>query len=117
MGGGAEGGPGLPSGEQDKQSVCSRKVTRRPWGSQEDIQTGSMRHQDLIMHRVCNVVYKSSLFSLNDCNCNQCLILIICFRRINHMVVKNNLHSSSDLHKSCVGHSNYKNLHMLYLAL
>jgi hypothetical protein len=45
--GGVEGGPGPPSGEQDKH---------------------------------------------------------VCFRRINHLVVKNHLHSSSDVHKSRVGH-------------
>jgi hypothetical protein len=54
---GAEGGPGPPSGEQDKQLICnSREEARFPWGNQEDSETGPMRHQELILHRVCKIV-------------------------------------------------------------
>jgi hypothetical protein len=97
-----------PAGSKISSQSAASVVTRRPWESRKDNQTGSMRHQDLIMHRVCNIVYNSSLFSLNNCNREQCLILIICFRRINHMVVKNHVHSSSDVHDSRVGHNTYK---------
>jgi hypothetical protein len=34
--------------------------TRCPWGSQEDNRLGSMRHQELIMHRVCDIVEQGS---------------------------------------------------------
>jgi hypothetical protein len=61
MGRGAEGGPGPPSGEPDKQLICKVEETRRPWGNQKDNQTGSMRHQEHIMHRVCDVVKQQSL--------------------------------------------------------
>ncbi len=39
-------------------------ATRRPRGSQKNNKTGSMRHQDLIMHRVCIIVHISSLLTL-----------------------------------------------------
>jgi hypothetical protein len=56
MGRGEERGPGPPSGEQDKQLICNSGGDKTPLGSQEDNWTGSMRHQELIMYRVCDIV-------------------------------------------------------------
>jgi hypothetical protein len=54
MGRGVEGGPSPPSGEQDKQLICSSEGGTTTRGSKKDSKTGPMRHQELIMHRVCN---------------------------------------------------------------
>jgi hypothetical protein len=53
---GAEGGAGPPSGEQDKQLICSGGGGKTSWENQEDSKTGPMRHQELITHRVHNIV-------------------------------------------------------------
>ncbi len=49
------------------------------------------------MHRVCILYVKCALtyYIPDSCNCEPCLIVSICFRRINHMAVGNHLHSSS----------------------
>jgi hypothetical protein len=56
MGIGVEGGPGPPSGERDKQLICSSGGGETPKGNKEDSKMGPMRHQELMMHRVCNIV-------------------------------------------------------------
>jgi hypothetical protein len=40
---------------------------------------------------------------LDDCNHERCFTLSICFRRINHMAVKNHLHSSSGVQEVVSG--------------
>ncbi len=39
-------------------------ATSRPWESQKNNKTGSVRHQDLIMHRLCIIVHISSLLTI-----------------------------------------------------
>ncbi len=91
------GGPGPPGGG-GKRTVGIRQWRRldtprcqKAWG------TSSARHQDTIMHRVCIIRESCAIIchNLNDCNHDPCLTVSICFRRINHMAVKNHLHSSS----------------------
>jgi hypothetical protein len=43
------------------------------------------------------------IVAITNVNVVRCLTMIICFRRINHMVVKNHLHSSSDVRSGRVG--------------
>jgi hypothetical protein len=95
-----------PVGSKISSLSATVEETRRQWGNREDNQTGSMRHQEPNMHRVCDTVKQQSLlyYIYSNCNRDQCLTLIICFRRINHKVVKNHLHSSSDVHNRCVEH-------------
>jgi hypothetical protein len=61
MGRGAEGGLGLPSGERDKQLICNSGGGKTSMGEPGGQPDGSMRHQKLIMHRVCNIVKQQSL--------------------------------------------------------
>jgi hypothetical protein len=56
MGRGARGGLGPPSGEQDKQLICNSGGDKTPMGNQEDRKTSPMRYQELITHRVRNIV-------------------------------------------------------------
>jgi hypothetical protein len=48
-----------------KSKISSQLATveaaRRSWGCQKNRRTGSVRHQDLIMHRVCIIVYINQL--------------------------------------------------------
>jgi hypothetical protein len=55
MGRGAAGGPGPPSGEQDKQLICNSGGDKTPMGEPGGQPDGSMRHQELIMHRVRDI--------------------------------------------------------------
>jgi hypothetical protein len=43
---------------------------------------------------------------LDDCNREPCFTLSICFRRINHISVKNHLHSSSGVREVVAGTAN-----------
>jgi hypothetical protein len=54
-------------------------------------------------------------YVLDDCNREPCFTLSICFRRINHMVVKNHLHSSPGVREVVLGTLNNreKNLNLL----
>jgi hypothetical protein len=59
---GAEGGPGPPS--KISSQFTAVEAARCPWGSQKSNRTGSVRHQDLIMHRICIIVHISLLLTL-----------------------------------------------------
>jgi hypothetical protein len=92
---GARGGLAHPVGNKISSWSATAEEMRLPW-NQEDSKTGPMRHQELITHRVRNIVKWWPLFCLyivsNKCvNVTWCLTLIVCFRRINHMVVLKNL--------------------------
>ncbi len=55
MGRGAEGGPGPPSGGQDKQLICYSGGGETPMGEQGG-QQDRYDHQELIMHGVHKIV-------------------------------------------------------------
>jgi hypothetical protein len=61
MGEGVEGGPGLPSGEQDKQSICSsggdKMSMGEPGGQPDGLNVTSRPHHT----GVCNIVYNSPI--------------------------------------------------------
>jgi hypothetical protein len=59
--------------------------------------TGLAQHESSLMHRVRILcVICALVFCISDsCNREPYLTVSICFRRINHMAVKNHLHSSS----------------------
>ncbi len=76
---------------------------------------GSARHQATLMHRVhiiC-VLCATIHYTPDSCNCEPCLTVSVCFRRINHMAVKNHLHSSSGVRE--VVSSTVHTLKCLYL--
>jgi hypothetical protein len=113
---GAEGGPSPPRGEQDKQLVYSSGGGESPMGKQGEQQDGSdatprTHHAQSTYCNHCSVVYCNNKYV----NVIRCLTLIVSFRRINHMVVKNYLHSFSDVHKSRVGHNYAFLIHVIYL--
>ncbi len=56
MDGEAEGGLGLPSGEQNKQLVCNSGGDKTSKGKPGGRPDGLMRHQEPIMHGVCGIV-------------------------------------------------------------
>jgi hypothetical protein len=70
---------------------------------------GSARHQSTIMHRVRIICVLCAIIHhvLDDCNRELCLTVSICFRRINHMAVKNHLHSSSGVGEVVPAHSQF----------
>jgi hypothetical protein len=67
------------------------------------------QHQGPIMHRVRNVVNDCILYEYGN---GACVIqpgvvsLTVCFRRINHMAVKDHFHSSSDVQRVALGTNN-----------
>ncbi len=61
---GEEGGPAHPVESKINSQFTAVEGTRRPWGSQKSNRMGSVRHQDLIMHRVCIIVHISLLLTL-----------------------------------------------------
>jgi hypothetical protein len=69
--------------------------------------TGSAQHETSLMHRVrilcviCAFVY----YIPDSCDREPYLTESICFRRINHMGVKNHLHSSSGVQEVVSGTS------------
>ncbi len=58
-------------------------------------ETGSPQHQATFMHRVCIIVIM--LITTSTTITGIVFDCLICFRRINHLVVKNHLHSSSGI--------------------
>ncbi len=62
--GGGGGGPAHPAESKISSQFTTVEAARRPWGSQKSNRTGSMRHQDLIMHRICIIVHISLLLTL-----------------------------------------------------
>ncbi len=66
-----------------------------------------------LMHRVCILCVKCALICYipDSCDCEPYLTVSIFFRRINHMAVKNHLHSSSGVQEvvSGTGHISMKN--------
>jgi hypothetical protein len=89
---GVEGGPGPPL----ESKFTAVGATRHPWGSQKNNKMGLVRHQDLIMHRVCIIVHISLLLTLMIVIVNNVLFDYL-FQELNHMAAKNHLHSSSDV--------------------
>jgi hypothetical protein len=57
-------------------------------------ETGSSQNQATFMHRVCTIIC-CALVTISTTITGIVFYCIICFRRINHLVVKNHLHSSS----------------------
>jgi uncharacterized protein (UPF0333 family) len=59
--------------------------------------TGQAQHEFSLMHRLCILCVICALICYipDSCNREPYLTVSICFRRINHIAVKNNLHSSS----------------------
>jgi hypothetical protein len=54
---GAEGGPARLAQSKISSQLATVEAARRSWGGRKNRRMGSVRHQDLIMHRVCIVVY------------------------------------------------------------
>jgi hypothetical protein len=54
---GQKGGPAHLAESKMSSQLATVEAARRLWGCQKNRRMGSMRHQDLIMHRVCIVVY------------------------------------------------------------
>jgi hypothetical protein len=86
---GARGGLAHQVGNKISSWSATAEETRLPWGNQEDSKAGPMRHQELITHRLHNIVKWWLSFCLyivnNDCvSVTRCLTMIVCFRRINH---------------------------------
>jgi hypothetical protein len=59
-------------------------------------ETGSPQHQATFMHRICIIVH-CVLTTTSTTITGILFYCIICFRRINHLVVKSRLHSSSSV--------------------
>jgi hypothetical protein len=103
---GERGGPGPPGGGGGKHTVGIRQWRRldaprcqKAWG------TSATWHQGTLMQRV-HIIRESCAIiccSLYDCNHEPYLTVSICFRRINHMAVKNHLHSSSGVREVVSG--------------
>jgi hypothetical protein len=53
---GQTGGLAHPVGNKISSLSAAVEKARLPWGNQEESKTGPMRHQELIMHRVRNIV-------------------------------------------------------------
>ncbi len=99
------GGAGPPSEEQDKQLISSSGGVETPMGQPEKQEDESGATARPIMHRVHNVINDCILYVNSNGACVtviRCLI-VDCFRGINHMAVKDHLHSSPDVQRVTSG--------------
>ncbi len=98
-------GPGPPGGEENEQLASESGGGQTFSRCQKARGTGSTRHQGILMHRIHIIVciVCNNLCTLDDYNREPCFTLSICFRRINHMAVKNHLHSSSGVREVVLG--------------
>jgi hypothetical protein len=62
-------------------------------------ETGSPQHQATFMHKV-RIIVHCVLITTSTTITGIVFLLYICFRRINHLVVKNHLHSSSGVREN-----------------
>jgi hypothetical protein len=77
-------------------------------------ETGSPQHQATFMHRVCIIVHCA--LSITSTTITVIVFYcIICFRRINHLVVKNHLHSSSGVRAVVSSTVLYYNFHLFLM--
>ncbi len=84
-----------PAGRGKRRAVGIRQWRRIDIsGCLRKQETGSPQHQATFMHRVCIIVH-CVLITTSTTITGIVFYCIICFRRINHLVVKNHLHSSS----------------------
>jgi hypothetical protein len=93
---GQKGGPACQArqaGDKISSQLSTVEAAKRSWDARRsggqaqcDIKTSLCTEYVLL----CMLTY----FKLDNCNRERCLL---CFRRINHMVVKDHWHSSSDV--------------------
>jgi hypothetical protein len=97
-----------PAKRGGKQTVGIRQWrmldVSRCWTSQG---TGWAQHESSLMHRVRIICVICALicYSPDSYDRKPCLTVSICFRRINHMAVKNHFHSSSGVREVVSGTS------------
>jgi hypothetical protein len=94
---GGGGGPSPPGGGNNRQLASDSGGGLDVLKMLEGTGEGSAQQQATFMHRVCIIC---ALCVINNHNCEPCFTVPICFRRINHMAVKNHLHSFTLVHQS-----------------
>jgi hypothetical protein len=58
---GQKGGPARLAQSKISSQLATVEAARCSWGCRKNRRMGSVRHQDLIMHRVCIVVYQPTV--------------------------------------------------------
>ncbi len=103
---GDNGGPSPPGGGEDRKLV-SDSVEEVRYLQDVGGHGGRVRHNNrapLCTEYVSSCVLCAIIcYNLDQCNREPYLTVSICFRRINHMAVKNHLHSSSGVHEVVSG--------------
>ncbi len=94
--------PSWKPGDPARQEGERREVGIRQWrridvlGCLKIQETGSSQHQATFMHRV-SVIVHCVIITTQTTITGIVFYCIFCFRKINHLVVKHHLHSSSDV--------------------
>jgi hypothetical protein len=83
------------------QTVEEVDVLKMLEGTGDRLGTTSSHVYAQSTYHMCNMCDNS--LHLNNYDCEPCLTIPICFRRVNHMAVKNHLHSSSGVREVVSG--------------